>query len=1028
MLCAQAGFGAGVTKPWLRAWAVACCAAIGWMLSSGAMAPAAPPEPVEKNALRLLPPTDSSSQPMPPVDTREADTPPAVRLAVEPKGEVIAAPDSSSPPADADPQAPSSGVLDGETASIDLPSALALAGVQNQQLLLARQRVVEAVALRQLAAAQMLPNLNLGLNYDDHVGAIQHSTGQILRLQRQSLYIGSGANAVGSGTPAIPGIQYNFHLSTAIFGYLSTRQVLRTRQFSSIATRNQILLDVALAYVELLRAEGRRAVAVQIRADVAEVVRLTGNYAATGVGRKADAHRAATELSLRNTEILAFEGEVRIASAQLARLLHLDPSTRLHPIDGWVVPAPMVPSPIPLSELIGTAMMQHPELAAQRSAIRETFFGLQAQRLLPFSPQVMVGFSSAGFGGGGNAQDLGAQSEFGNFAPRVDIEVVTYWTLQNLGLGNAAQIAAARARLNQNSFRQLEVLNRVRYDVAYAYALAHARYAQLATLEQAVRSASDAFREDLTRIRAAAGLPIEVLNSVRLLALAQLEYLDAITEYNRAQFQLYVALGQPPADLLARSAPAEAGLEAAPPADEAPRAEIGSIVPVEGDRQTIDLEAAWRLAGVQNPTINLARQVVNEAAAVQRQARLLWFPNLNAGAMYYSHVGNWQSPTGQVINLTDSSFYVGSGAYTMGAQTNAIPGVQLLTQVSDALYEPLATRQETIARRFDLRAENNQTLLDATRAYLELLTAEAQWEALRLSHADVQKVVEATRAYAQSGIGRRGDAHRMEAEGFLVLADLKEAEGRLAIASAALARLLQLDPAVRLRTPGAAMQTVDLVDMEQPLTNLLQIGLGRRPELAALSASIGGRQIRVRQEQMRPLLPLLSLGYSSGGFGGTGNQIPNPPFTGILPRTDFDAMAVWTLQNAGAGNVARVRGGRAVLNESIYQRRQMENQVRMEVTSAYASALAQRRQVTVSLRRLAEAELAFQEDYRRLLGGGALPIEVLNSVQLLVRARESLIDAFVNDNRAQFDLFVALGQPPFQAAAQAVSLIHPPAE
>jgi outer membrane protein TolC len=179
---------------------------------------------------------------------------------------------------------------------------------------------------------------------------------------------------------------------------------------------------------------------------------------------------------------------------------------------------------------------------------------------------------------------------------------------------------------------------------------------------------------------------------------------------------------------------------------------------------------------------------------------------------------------------------------------------------------------------------------------------------------------------------------------------------------------------------------------------------------------------------MRPLLPLLSLGYSSGGFGGTGNQIPNPPFTGILPRTDFDAMAVWTLQNAGAGNVARVRGGRAVLNESIYQRRQMENQVRMEVTSAYASALAQRRQVTVSLRRLAEAELAFQEDYRRLLGGGALPIEVLNSVQLLVRARESLIDAFVNDNRAQFDLFVALGQPPFQAAAQAVSLIHPPAE
>jgi hypothetical protein len=56
-------------------------------------------------------------------------------------------------------------------------------------------------------------------------------------------------------------------------------------------------------------------------------------------------------------------------------------------------------------------------------------------------------------------------------------------------------------------------------------------------------------------------LPIEVLDSLRLLARARLEYLRVILGYNRAQFELYVALGQPPADVLAR--PADAG---APPA------------------------------------------------------------------------------------------------------------------------------------------------------------------------------------------------------------------------------------------------------------------------------------------------------------------------------------------------------------------------------------------------------------------------------------------------------------------------------
>src|SRR5580698_1046109 len=62
---------------------------------------------------------------------------------------------------------------------IDLGSALRLAGAENPELLLARQRIGEATALRQLAVAQLLPNLNVGTNYDLHRGALQQSTGNI---------------------------------------------------------------------------------------------------------------------------------------------------------------------------------------------------------------------------------------------------------------------------------------------------------------------------------------------------------------------------------------------------------------------------------------------------------------------------------------------------------------------------------------------------------------------------------------------------------------------------------------------------------------------------------------------------------------------------------------------------------------------------------------------------------------------------------------------------------------------------------
>ncbi len=128
-------------------------------------------------------------------------------------------------------------------------------------------------------------------------------------------------------------------------------------------------------------------------------------------------------------------------------------------------------------------------------------------------------------------------------------------TLQNLAVGNRALINASASRLRSSNFEQVVVLNRVRSEVATAQARAQARFAQIPINEDAVKSGQNAFREDLIRIRGREGLPIEVLNSLRLLARARLEYLGAIIDYNRAEFELYVALGQPPADALAHPMP-----------------------------------------------------------------------------------------------------------------------------------------------------------------------------------------------------------------------------------------------------------------------------------------------------------------------------------------------------------------------------------------------------------------------------------------------------------------------------------------
>src|SRR4029077_8123682 len=113
-----------------------------------------------------------------------------------------------------------------EEVPIDLGSALRLGGVNNPQILLARRRVNEAVPLRQFAAAQILPSLHLGASYDDHNGNLQQSSGNILKVDRNSLYIGAGAHAVAAGTVSIPGVFWAGNISENIYGYLTSRQVV----------------------------------------------------------------------------------------------------------------------------------------------------------------------------------------------------------------------------------------------------------------------------------------------------------------------------------------------------------------------------------------------------------------------------------------------------------------------------------------------------------------------------------------------------------------------------------------------------------------------------------------------------------------------------------------------------------------------------------------------------------------------------------------------------------------------------------
>ena len=142
-----------------------------------------------------------------------------------------------------------------------------------------------------------------------------------------------------------------------------------------------------------------------------------------------------------------------------------------------------------------------------------------------------------------------------NLFERADLDAAVYWSLQNLGVGNLAMIKASRSHLASANLELVKRLNDVQAEVAVAYARTHARLARIETCEKAIGAIQTGYDEDREAVKGGQGLPIELLNSLQLLARARLAYLDAIMDYNEAQMELFVALGQPPANSLARPVP-----------------------------------------------------------------------------------------------------------------------------------------------------------------------------------------------------------------------------------------------------------------------------------------------------------------------------------------------------------------------------------------------------------------------------------------------------------------------------------------
>src|SRR6266702_7800240 len=232
--------------------------------------------------------------------------------------------------------------------TINLPTALRLAGARNIDIQLAREKLAEARAEQESAMERFFPWLAPGVTYRRHDNLIQNTEGLIEEVHKQS-YAPGGTVAAQTD------------IGDAIFKSLEAHQLMKAARHELEAQQQETILTAARGYFDLAAAHEAVGVA-------REALRASTDYTAeidravnAGIAFKGDALRVKVQQQRDEIALRRAEENVRLASARLVQILHLNPTVQLTARDASVVPLSIVFEKETVGDLISQALAVRPE-------------------------------------------------------------------------------------------------------------------------------------------------------------------------------------------------------------------------------------------------------------------------------------------------------------------------------------------------------------------------------------------------------------------------------------------------------------------------------------------------------------------------------------------------------------------------------------------------------------------------------------------------------------------------------------------
>jgi outer membrane protein TolC len=407
---------------------------------------------------------------------------------------------------------------------IGLDTVLRLAEGQNGQIALAREKVHEAYADKELAKSAWLPAINVGTAYYRHEGGIQDFEGNLIHSSYGSVL--GGVEVAGRFDPR-----------EAVFAQVNAERKVWQQKGELSRVTSEALLEASTTYIDLLAARTAEAIARQTLSQQEEMLEQARGLLKAEPGTKFLVEGFEAEALILRQTIARLHQQGDAAATKLAYLLGIGPGVELAPVDAKVVPVELIDPATPTDQLVGQALTSGPgvrELEGLLAVITEA--REKAKGCGRFMPVLEARVVEGAFGAG-----PGARLDWDN---RLDIGLQARFNLTDLfTAGDQKRLADSRIQQVHLTYQDLRA--------KLAAGVQEARDASLSGREEmrlageAVRHARQGYQLSQKRLKdnVPGSTTVEVMGYIHGLQTAYLNYIGVVSAYDKAQLRLLVLTG-----------------------------------------------------------------------------------------------------------------------------------------------------------------------------------------------------------------------------------------------------------------------------------------------------------------------------------------------------------------------------------------------------------------------------------------------------------------------------------------------------